>query len=118
MKKVVKFINDNGTIIILCVSLLLLMRTCSINTNIEKKNKNIESRLDSINNRIELLKTELDLKIEIGGLKSGLMVIDIISDSLANKDRTKTEMKYHKELVEKEKVNEMKLKTLENKLKK
>lgn len=53
MRKVIKFINDNGTIIILCLLLLVLMRTCSINTNIEKKNKELIGKLsynDSLQN--------------------------------------------------------------------
>lgn len=53
MKKAIKFINDNSTIIILCLLLLVLMRTCSINTNIEKKNKELIGKLsynDSLQN--------------------------------------------------------------------
>ena len=53
MRKVIKFINDNGTVIILCVLLLVLIRTCSINSNIEKKNKELIGKLsynDSLQN--------------------------------------------------------------------
>lgn len=46
MKKIIKFINDNSTIIILCVLLLILMRICSINNNIEKKNDLIIKKME------------------------------------------------------------------------
>lgn len=87
MRKVIKFINDNSTIILLCVLLLILMRTCGINSNIEKKNDLITSRLDSINHRIELLKTELNVKIEIEGLRSEGRQLDAIDRNLYDIER-------------------------------
>ena len=96
MRKVIKFINDNSTVIILWVLLLVLMRTCSVNSNIEKKSDITENRLDSINDRIELLKTELDLKIEIEGLKSEARQLDAIDRKpldLERQNQVKKEIK-------------------------
>lgn len=72
MKKILDFLNKYGIIIIMCLMLVVMLKTCSTNKKIKKFDKRQTEQIVTINDRIDSINkyqiTDTDLRIE--GLKS------------------------------------------------
>ena len=77
-----KFIQENFTIIVLVIALLGLLKGCGDSRDLSKMKKEIESIKDSTYN-----KTELNLIIQIEGLKSEKRMIQATDRKILDVNR-------------------------------
>lgn len=101
MKKALEFLNKYGILIIICLMLCVMVKTCSTNKKVKRFDKRQTEQVEQINERIDSIRkyqiTDTDLRIE--GLKSEKRMIQ-------STDRKRFDL-------EREKQIDAELKTLE-----
>jgi hypothetical protein len=76
MEKVLKFIDFYTTRIALFLLFVLLFRSCSTNSKIERLENDSNARIDSLINKVDNMDENLRKEIEIEGLRSERRMID------------------------------------------
>ena len=101
MEKMNKFFEKNGVKIIIALLLVIYVRSCGTNNQIDKLKKEVVKTqvvIDSLENKIEVLPTKVDLEIE--GLKSEKRMIQATDRKIFDVNR-QTQIEKEIKLLEK-----------------